>query len=216
MKRFLSQICCAALGCARRRHPRFHTSSRSSSFSRKERLPGKTPSTSCMTAFTSTIARGLSLVAIVVAGLTFAFGEGGSKRVLAGVLFGVGMAIAAVNFSRGFFRELNQRNRRRSTWSEPRRINRVHRSLSRPLTILGAERKLFFFAMCLGAATFNLLNSLFGGLLMFLLLYFMARWATQTDPQILRFLLTAARLRAEYDPMKFTPIAIRRDGHAQA
>jgi type IV secretory pathway VirB2 component (pilin) len=50
------------------------------------------------TAFTSTIARGLSLVAIVVAGLTFAFGEGGSKRVLAGVLFGVGMAVAAVNF----------------------------------------------------------------------------------------------------------------------
>jgi len=51
------------------------------------------------TAFTSTIARGLSLVAIVVAGLTFAFGEGGSKRVLAGVLFGVGMAIAAVKFN---------------------------------------------------------------------------------------------------------------------
>ena len=51
-----------------------------------------------MTAFTTTIARGLSLVSIVVAGLTFAFGEGGSKRVLAGVLFGVGMAIAAVNF----------------------------------------------------------------------------------------------------------------------
>jgi type IV secretion system protein TrbC len=51
-----------------------------------------------MTAFTSTIARGLSLVAIVVSGLTFAFGEGGSKRVIAGVLFGVGMAIAAVNF----------------------------------------------------------------------------------------------------------------------
>lgn len=49
-------------------------------------------------AFTSTIARGLALVAIVVAGLTFAFGEGGSKRVFAGVLFGVGMAIAAVNF----------------------------------------------------------------------------------------------------------------------
>jgi type IV secretory pathway VirB2 component (pilin) len=49
-------------------------------------------------AFTSTIARGLSLVAIVVSGLTFAFGEGGSKRILAGVLFGVGMAVAAVNF----------------------------------------------------------------------------------------------------------------------
>ncbi len=54
-------------------------------------------------AFTSTIARGLSLVATVVSGLTFAFGEGGSKRVLAGVLFGVGMAIAAVNFMAWLF-----------------------------------------------------------------------------------------------------------------
>jgi len=97
-----------------------------------------------------------------------------------------------------------------------RRINIVHRSLSRPLTILGAERKLFFFAMCLGAGTFNLLNSLLGGVLMFVLLYFLARWATQTDPQILRFLLTAATLRSQYDPMKFTPIVVRRDGYAQA
>src|SRR6202049_2767321 len=55
-------------------------------------------------AFTSTIARGLSLVAIVVSGLTFAFGEGGSKRVLAGVLFGVGMAIAAVKFNTHHFK----------------------------------------------------------------------------------------------------------------
>jgi type IV secretory pathway TrbD component len=100
--------------------------------------------------------------------------------------------------------------------ADTRRINRVHRSLSRPLTILGAERKLFFFAMCLGAATFNLLNSLLGGLLIFLLLYALARGATQTDPQVLRFLLAAAKLRTQYDPMKFRPISVRRDGHAQA
>jgi len=100
--------------------------------------------------------------------------------------------------------------------AKARRINLVHRSLSRPLTILGAERKLFFFAMCLGAGTFNLLNSLLGGVLMFVLLYFLARWATQTDPQILRFLLTAATLRNQYDPMNFTPIVVRRDDHAQA
>jgi type IV secretory pathway TrbD component len=97
-----------------------------------------------------------------------------------------------------------------------RRINLVHRSLSRPLTILGAERKLFFFAMCLGAGTFNLLNSLLGGVLIFLVLYLFARWATQTDPQILRFLLTAATLRSQYDPMKFTPIVVRRDDYAPA
>ena len=46
--------------------------------------------------------------------------------------------------------------------AEARRINTVHRSLSKPLTILGAERKLFFFAMCVGAGTFNLLDSLAG------------------------------------------------------
>src|SRR5437660_6529288 len=50
------------------------------------------------TAFTGPIARGLSLVAIVVGGLMFAFGEGGNKRVFAGIVFGIGMAIAAVNF----------------------------------------------------------------------------------------------------------------------
>jgi hypothetical protein len=60
-------------------------------------LPGRTP-WAYFNRRSPAIARGLSLVAIVVSGLTFAFGEGGSKRVLAGVLFGVGMAIAAVNF----------------------------------------------------------------------------------------------------------------------
>jgi type IV secretory pathway TrbD component len=95
-----------------------------------------------------------------------------------------------------------------------RRVNMVHRSLSRPLTILGAERKLFFFAMCVGAGTFNLLDSLLGGVSMFLLLYFVARWATRTDPQILRFLLTSPKLRTQYDPVKFTPVSIRRINHA--
>ena len=98
--------------------------------------------------------------------------------------------------------------------SYARRINLVHRSLSRPLTILGAERKLFFFAMCVGAGTFNLLGSFAGGVLMFLLLYLVARWATATDPQILRLLLASAKLRAQYDPVKFAPVLIRRIPHA--
>lgn len=49
-------------------------------------------------AFTGTIAKGLSLVAIVVGGITFAFGEGGGKRTFAGIVFGIGMAVLAVNF----------------------------------------------------------------------------------------------------------------------
>ena len=48
-------------------------------------------------AFTGPIARGLSLIAIVVGGLMFAFGEGGSKRALAGIIFGLGMAMGAAH-----------------------------------------------------------------------------------------------------------------------
>jgi len=55
------------------------------------------------TAFTGTIATGLSLVAIVVGGLMFAYGEGQSKKMLAGIVFGVGMAIGAVNFMAWLF-----------------------------------------------------------------------------------------------------------------
>ena len=55
------------------------------------------------TAFTGPIARGLSLVAIVIGGLLYAFGEGDSKRALAGIVFGVGMAISAVNFMTWLF-----------------------------------------------------------------------------------------------------------------
>ena len=49
-------------------------------------------------AFTGPIARGLALVAIVVGGLMFAFQEGGSKQALAGIIFGLGMALGAANF----------------------------------------------------------------------------------------------------------------------
>jgi type IV secretory pathway TrbD component len=98
--------------------------------------------------------------------------------------------------------------------TQARRINTVYRTLHRPLTVLGVERKLFFFAMCMGAATFNMLSSLLGGILMFFLLYLAARWATKTDPQILRFLFSAAKFKTQYDPSKLSPITIRRTSNA--
>jgi type IV secretory pathway TrbD component len=56
-----------------------------------------------------------------------------------------------------------------------RRVNPVFRSLNRPLTLMGAERKLFFFALMMGAGVFNLLHTFLGGILMFCLLYAFAR-----------------------------------------
>ncbi len=94
-----------------------------------------------------------------------------------------------------------------------RRVNPVFRSLNAPLTLLGAERKLFFVALVIGAGVFNLLHTLFGGILMFALLYVFARWATKTDPEILRLLLNSARSREQYDPIKFAPLPVRRVDH---
>ena len=49
-------------------------------------------------AFTGPLARSLALVAIVVGGLTFMFGEMGAKRQLAGIVFGGGLALFAAQF----------------------------------------------------------------------------------------------------------------------
>jgi type IV secretory pathway VirB2 component (pilin) len=53
--------------------------------------------------FTGPLARGLSLVAIVIGGIMFAYSEGGSKRTFAGIIFGLGMALGAVNFMNWLF-----------------------------------------------------------------------------------------------------------------
>ncbi len=48
--------------------------------------------------FTGPIARSLALVAIVIGGLTFMFGEAGAKRALSGIVFGGGLALVAGQF----------------------------------------------------------------------------------------------------------------------
>jgi type IV secretory pathway VirB2 component (pilin) len=55
------------------------------------------------TSFTGPLARALSLIAIVIGGLMFAFGEGQSKKVFAGIVFGLGIALGAVNFMSWLF-----------------------------------------------------------------------------------------------------------------
>jgi hypothetical protein len=82
----------------------------------------------------------------------------------------------------------------------------VYKSINKPLTIWSAERRLFFVAAIIGAATFNFFGSLVGGLVMFTALYLLARWATATDPQILRILLNASKFRTRYDPSKREPL----------
>jgi type IV secretory pathway VirB2 component (pilin) len=50
------------------------------------------------TSFTGPLARSLALVAIVIGGLMFMFGEGGAKRQISGIVFGGGLCLFAVQF----------------------------------------------------------------------------------------------------------------------
>jgi type IV secretory pathway VirB3-like protein len=78
----------------------------------------------------------------------------------------------------------------------------VYKAVHRPLTIAGVDRRLFFLALLMGAAMFNLFYSLTAGLFTFGGLYGVAWWATTHDPQMLRILLSSSRCRIRYDPLK--------------
>jgi type IV secretory pathway VirB2 component (pilin) len=59
--------------------------------------PFDTGFTAIQTLFTGTVAKVASLIAIVVGGYQFAHGEPGSKRALAGIVAGTGIAVLATN-----------------------------------------------------------------------------------------------------------------------
>lgn len=88
------------------------------------------------------------------------------------------------------------------------RVSPVFKAMNRPLTVLGAERRLFFVALISGGAIFSLLHSLVGGIGLFIVGVVIARIATKHDIEILRVLFNSAKFRRRYDPMKSEPIEI--------
>jgi len=84
----------------------------------------------------------------------------------------------------------------------------VYKALHRPLTVCGVDRRLFFLALMMGAATFNLFYSFVAGLLIFGGLYLFALWSTKRDPQMLRILLSSSRFRPRYDAAKHEPFEV--------
>ena len=93
------------------------------------------------------------------------------------------------------------------------RQNKVYKAMNRPLTVLGAERRLFFVALISGGAIFSLFHSLFGGIGLFVVGVIIARIATKHDVEILRILLNSTKFRRRYDPMKADATAIRMARH---
>ena len=78
----------------------------------------------------------------------------------------------------------------------------VYKALHRPLTICGVDRRLFFLALMLGGATFNLFYSFLAGLLTFGGLYGFALWATRRDPAMLSILIASSGTKHRFDPGK--------------
>ncbi len=84
----------------------------------------------------------------------------------------------------------------------------VYKTLHRPLTVCGVDRRLFFLSLLMGAATFNLFYSFLAGLLIFAALYVFGFWSTKRDPQMLRILLSSRRFARRYDPAKHLPVVV--------
>ena len=73
-------------------------------------------------------------------------------------------------------------------------------ALSRPLTVLGCERRLFLGAACAGAAAFSSFNAPLAGLLLFGCGYAGGLLATRSDPCLPTVLLRSASCARRYDP----------------
>ena len=98
------------------------------------------------------------------------------------------------------------------------RVNPVYKAMNRPLTVLGAERRLFFVALISEGAIFSLLHSLLlGGIGLFIVGVIVARIATKHDVEILRVLFnSSSKFRRRYDPHEAIAWSERTDVHAVA
>jgi len=73
-------------------------------------------------------------------------------------------------------------------------------ALSRPLTVMGCERRLFLGAACAGAAAFSSFNAPVAGILLFAFGYGAGLLATRSDPALPAVLLRSAACARRYDP----------------
>ena len=77
-----------------------------------------------------------------------------------------------------------------------------HPALSRPLTILGVERRWFLVSLTLSLAMWNALNSLLSAALIFATLYAAGWVAWRRDPDMLAIIAASTSSRARYDAGK--------------
>jgi phage-related holin len=82
------------------------------------------------------------------------------------------------------------------------RRNAVFKSLHKPLTYMGIERKVFFFVCVAGIGCFNLFDSLLAGAVVFLGGAIFGYWVTNEDPALLPILVRSEKFKIRYDAAK--------------
>jgi len=84
------------------------------------------------------------------------------------------------------------------------RVWPAHPALSRPLTIMGVERRWFLLSATLGLAMWNTIESLVTGGMIFGVLYVAGWLAWKKDPNMLGILKVSTRFKTRYDPGKWS------------
>ena len=79
-----------------------------------------------------------------------------------------------------------------------------HPTLSRPITILGVERRWFMLSATVGLGMWNALNSIFSAAIFFGVLYVAGGLAWKYDPAMLQIIAAGQSCRTRYDPGKPT------------
>jgi|GEM_PF-376805 len=112
--------------------------------------PFDTGFTALQNLFTVTVAKVASLIAIVIGGYQFAHGEPESKKALAGVAAGTGIAVLAVNVLSWLWEsDLPEPNGDDPTFSNVRGVrcthtaNRRHRGPQRQVLVAGAANRVY-------------------------------------------------------------------------
>ena len=90
------------------------------------------------------------------------------------------------------------------------KLRPVYRALNKPLTLLGLDRRLFFCVVTVAAAVFNLFAALLPGVVLFIVLWCLARIAARADSQILRILINSNRFATRYDPAKWSGVELEK------
>lgn len=86
--------------------------------------------------------------------------------------------------------------------------NPVYKSINKPLTIMGADRRLFFAALTIATALWTGFDTLVGAIVTWLLLILISQWITKSDPQMIRIILNSDKFKDSYDPMRCKPHTI--------